>query len=114
MKWALGLAAAAAIGLAGSASAAEPATVAEDLNCALVGFVMASSDGADEKQAGLMLAFYYYGALSRSGVDVERRLRLVAEDMTETEFAREVSRCTGELEKIGASMERFGKSVETP
>ncbi|WP_374470485.1 hypothetical protein [Phenylobacterium sp.] len=88
-----------------------PATTG-DLKCALVGFALATSERKEEQQAGLMLAFYYYGRLSAApGVQVEKRLKEVADAMTDEAFVKESTRCGDELAQVGESMQRFGESM---
>lgn len=112
-------AAAAALALMGvtaatQARAQETAATADDLKCAVVGFVFAASEDKDEQQAGLMLAFYYYGRLSAvgGGFDLEKRLKGVAEALTDEQFTAEAQRCGDELGQIGDSMKRFGESMD--
>lgn len=111
-------AAAAALALLGAtaatqAHAQETAATTGDLKCAVVGFVFAASEDKDEQQAGLMLAFYYFGRLSAvgGGFDLEKRLQAVAEAMTDEQFGTEAHRCGDELGRIGDSMKRFGESM---
>lgn len=112
-------AAAAALALLGAtagsqARAQETAATTGDLNCAVVGFVLAASEDKDEQQAGLMLAFYYFGRLSAvgGGFNLEKRLKDVAQGMTDEQFATQAERCGDELAKIGDSMKRFGDSMD--
>jgi len=112
-------AAAAALALMGAAAASqaraqETAATTGDLNCAVVGFVLAASENEGEQQAGLMLAFYYFGRLSAlgGGFDMQKRLKEVAEGMGDEQFGAEAKRCGEELEKIGDAMKRFGDSMD--
>jgi hypothetical protein len=102
-----------AVAAGAQAQAQEAPATTGDLKCALVGFALATSEEKDEQQAGLMLAFYYYGRLSAvPGFQLERRLKEVADAMTDEAFVAESRRCGDELAAVGDSMQRFGQSMD--
>ncbi|HVI32897.1 hypothetical protein [Phenylobacterium sp.] len=112
-------AAAAALALLGATAATQaraqesPATTG-DLNCAVVGFVLAASEDKEEQQAGLMLAFYYYGRLSAvgGGFNLEARLQEVAKGFTDETFGTQAQRCGDEFAKVGDSMKLVGDGMD--
>ena len=112
-------AAAAALALMGAVAASqaraqETAATTGDLNCAVVGFVLAASEDKDEQQAGLMLAFYYFGRLSAvgGGFNLETRLKEVAQGFTDEAFGAQAQRCGDEFAQVGDSMKRVGEAMD--